>query len=313
MNRFLKHTILFLLPVLIGCVLLFMAPLDRGFAYHFVEGECSNQGSWIYDRIFENKKPIDIALIGASHVANGIDDQLLEERLSSLKGEPVNVANLGYCRGGRDIQYVMLKDLMSKKKPRIVVVEVGEDEPKKSHPVFPYLASNEDLFHSFVFFNQRYFSNLWKGLATRFEYIRMVILKRLPVYKTSSFDFGYQNSDQVALPEAIAENQARWEKRLKRNTLPIFRKIELNYSKLYLGKMIRLARENNCSLVFLYFPEFGSGMEKPFLNDYYEDITNLYLIPPDIISNPANWKDPSHFNDAGAVQTTVWFAGKLAE
>jgi hypothetical protein len=94
MKRFLIHTILFLSPVFIGCILLISVPLNREFAYHFVEGECSNQGSWIYDRILKNDKPIDIALIGASHIANGIDDRLLEEQMSNLSGKPVNVANL---------------------------------------------------------------------------------------------------------------------------------------------------------------------------------------------------------------------------
>jgi hypothetical protein len=207
----------------------------------------------------------------------------------------------------------MMKDLLSEKKPRIVVVEVGEDEPKKSHPVFPYLASNADLFNSFVFFNQRYFSNLWKGLSTRFEYIRVKILGKNPGYQTSIENFGYQNSDQVVQAEAIAENEIRWEKRLKRKTLPLFRKIELNYSKHYLEKMEQLARENNCMIVFLYFPEFGSSMEVPFLQEYYETMSPLYLVPHDLIINPANWKDPSHFNNAGAEQATRWFAGKLAE
>jgi hypothetical protein len=96
----------------------------------------------------------------------------LENELSAITGQKIKVANLGYCRRGRDIQFVMLKDLFQQKKPKILVIEVAEDEPKKSHPVFPYLAESNDLWGSFVFFNQRYFLNIWKGIVVRFEYLK---------------------------------------------------------------------------------------------------------------------------------------------
>src|SRR5690606_2046906 len=104
-----------------------------------------------------------------------IMDETIEKELTNLSGKNIKVANLGYCRRGRDIQYIMLKELFEHKKPSVIIIEVAEDEPKKSHPVFPYLAESSDLWNSCIIFNQRYFSNLRKGTAVRFEQIKSEI------------------------------------------------------------------------------------------------------------------------------------------
>ena len=156
MKRFLKNITVFFVPVLIGIVLLFVIPVDKKFSYQFVKGECNNIASWIYYRTFENQKNIDVVFSGASHFACGIMDEMIENELNEGKTVNTSVVNFGYCRAGRDVQYIMLKDVFKRKNPKILVIEVTEDEPRKSHPVFPFLAETDDLFGSFVFFNQRF-------------------------------------------------------------------------------------------------------------------------------------------------------------
>ena len=135
MKKLIKNIILFLLPFLAGVISLFFIHVDKSFSYHFVKGECEDKASWMYHRTFEDERNIDVVFSGASQTSCAIMDQLISEKLTVAEGREVNVVNYGYCRRGRDIQYVMLKDLFTKKHPTLLILEVYEDEPKKSHPV----------------------------------------------------------------------------------------------------------------------------------------------------------------------------------
>jgi hypothetical protein len=279
MKKLATNIIFFILPVLAGTVLLFLIPVDKNFNYHFVKGECDNKAAWIYHRVFEQPENIDIVFSGASQTSCGIMDELIENEISAITGQKIKVANLGYCRRGRDIQFAMLKDMFQQKKPKILVLEVAEDEPKKSHPVFPYLAESNDLWGSFVFYNQRYFLNIWKGIVVRFEYIKYRLFPDKILNNSRITEkFGYLPSDQVAEPKILEKNKVDWTKRISKSKPDFFRKVELNYSKHYLEKIVELARQNYCEVVFLYLPESGSNLKYPLLKDYYESLGKLLIL-----------------------------------
>jgi hypothetical protein len=226
----------------------------------------------------------------------------------------MKVANLGYCRRGRDIQYVMLKDLFQQKKPKILVIEVAEDEPKKSHPVFPYLAESHDLWGSIVFFNQRFPVNIWKGIVVRFEYVKHVVFhEENQIENQYKESFGYLPSTQIAEPEIIKQNETDWTNRLSKSKPEFVRNIELNYSKHYLEKIVNLARQHNCKVLFLYLPESGSKIKIPLLSDYYKTLGRLILLPDSIVTNPLNWKDATHFNDSGAVKVSEFIVSEISD
>lgn len=307
MKKFIKHSILFSLPLIVGIVALFSIPLDKNFAYHFVRGECDNKASWMYHRIFEDPRPVDVVFSGASHTGSAIMDQFISEELSLKTGNKIEAVNYAYCRGGRDIQYIMLKDLFEQKHPRILVIDVAEDEPKKSHPVFPYLAESKDLFCSFVPFNQRYFTAIWKGIVVRFESLRNEITGGNTASSETQYpDFGYRPSTHVVDEANIKENAAKWHRRLSKQKPQILRKLELNYSLHYLQKIARLARENQCTLLFVYLPESGSNLKEPLLESYYEILAPVIILPESLIHERTNWKDATHFNDSGAWAAS-WF------
>lgn len=312
MKQLTKNIILFILPFLMGIVVLFLVPVSKNFSYHFVKGECDDKASWIYKRIFEQERNIDIVFIGASQTSCAIMDEYIEKELINLSGKTKNIANLGYCRRGRDIQFVMLKDLFQQKKPKILVIEVAEDEPKKSHPVFPYLAESNDLWRSFVFFNQRYLLNIWKGIVVRFEYLKFRLFQEDYKPNDGQPDFGYLLSTQIAPLEVIHQNEIDWQNRVSKTKPAIIRNLELNYSIHYLKKIVKLAENNNCKVLFLYLPESGSGIKAPLLKEFYNDLGELIILPDSIISNHSNWKDATHFNDSGAMNASQYVAFELS-
>ena len=200
MRKFLTYIILFLIPFFIASVTLFLIPIDKKFSYNFVKGECENKASWIYNRVFVDNRDIDVVFVGASQTGCAIMDDVIEKELNKDLKRKINVVNFGYCRRGRDIQYVMLKDMFSIKKPKIIVLEVAEDEPKKSHPVFPYLANTKDLFDSFVLFNQRYLVNVFKGTTVRFEFLKYKVFNTDIEIPENPEPFGYRHSSQHVIP-----------------------------------------------------------------------------------------------------------------
>lgn len=312
MIKFAKHITLFLLPFIIAAIALFIIPVEKDFSYHFVQGECNDKASWIYHRIFENNKDIDVVFSGASQTGCAIMDEYIDVKFAQHSNEKLNVVNLGYCRRGRDVQFVMLQDLFRNKKPKILIVEVAEDEPKKSHPVFPYLAETSDLFGSAILFNQRFFISIWKGLVVRFEYLKYKIFDGKNI-KYDHSNFSYLSSQQIAAPETITKNAQIWQRRLA-NPNPLFlRKLELNYSKHYVQKIAELAEQNNCKLLFLYLPESGSKLTKPLLFDFYKSMAPVLLLPDSITTNANNWKDQTHFNDFGAKEISDMIQNKLLD
>lgn len=312
MKKFIQYIAVFVTPFLLGTFILFLFPIDKNFSYHFVKGECDDKASWIYNRIFTQAENIDIAFSGASQTSCAIMDETIEKLLSA-NGKELKVANLGYCRRGRDIQYVMLKDLFNHKKPKILIIEVAEDEPKKSHPVFPYLAESNDLRGSFVLFNQRYFINIRKGIVVRFEQLKYHIFKNENYSNENHNRFGYIPSSQIVQPELIRQNAENWEMRLSKTTPEILRSVETNYSKHYIEKIAKLAADNNCQVLFLYLPESGSKMRLPMLIDFYQKFGNLYILPDSIVNNKNNWKDATHFNDSGAQKVSEFIADELID
>ncbi|MGE0019594.1 MAG: hypothetical protein AB7S72_08015 [Draconibacterium sp.] len=306
MKKFARNIAVFLVPVFIGIILLFTVPVNKKFSYQFVKGECSNIASWIYYRAFENQKSIDIAFSGASHFACGIMDELIENELNSNSDYPITVANLGYCRGGRDVQYIMLKDILKHKKPKILFIEIAEDEPRKSHPVFPFLAESNDLFGSFVFFNQRYFKSLWNGLIVRFEFFKFKLMRETYFTPDNTSNFGYLHSDQLANPDEMESNKRAWQNKLNRPKPELIKTIERNYSKHYFTKIVQLANQHKCRVLFFYLPESGSNLKVPLNMKFYETLAPVISLPDTIINNPANWKDPMHFNDTGAEKTSLF-------
>ncbi len=311
MKKLLKQISLFLLPLVIGIALLFSINPDKQFSYYFVKGECNNKAGWIYDRIFLSDKKLDVVFIGASQTACAVKDELIEKRLNEQTGEKVKVASLGYCRGGRDIQYSMLKDVFREKKPRFVIIEVTEDEPKKSHPVFPYLAESKDIIGSHVFFNQRYLESLWKGLILRFEFLKVKVFGYPELTGDTSANHGYIPTDAIVGEKLLLNNRMNWERRLKKKKPALLRSIEIRYSMHYLQKMTDMAEKNGCRIVFLYLRESGSGLRLPMLYNYYKSVADVIVLPETIFTTSQYWSDATHFNDTGATFASEQIAAEL--
>src|SRR6187402_494770 len=136
MKRLYKNIILFILPI--ALVFIFVS-INKRLKYIGLKKECFDHGLLLYDRIYKDAKPVDLAFFGSSHTINAIDDTLIARKLNK------SVFNFGFCSLGQNIYYTLLKEVLTTKKISTVVLEVREDEDRYSHKVFPFIADTKDV------------------------------------------------------------------------------------------------------------------------------------------------------------------------
>ncbi|MDP2335287.1 MAG: hypothetical protein Q8N05_02335 [Bacteroidota bacterium] len=307
MKRLLLKILLFFGLFIIPFLALFLTPYPKDFAYHFIKNDCYNHGAWIYDRITKNTVPIDIAFIGSSHTIHAYQEKKMEDRL----GPDYHLANLGYCRYGRDLEYLTLKLLLRNKSPKMIVLEVHEDEEKNSHDIFPFLAETKDIIFTPTLINRDYLADLIHGASARLEYFKTtyVFTEKIPITDFSLY--GYGESMRTVSEKELTDNEMAWGKRLGRKTFESVEEVQLKYPMAYLKKMVELIKEKNRSIVFVYLPEFGSKLKVPKYAGYYQSIAPLLIPPESVLDNPVYWMDASHLNDKGSEILSEWMVKQI--
>ena len=302
MKKLIRNIIFFLTPVLLIIIIL---PVNKRLVYKGLKGDCFNHGIWIYDRIFNNEKPIDIAFIGSSHTINGINDKLISENIDYGKA-----VNLGYCRLGRNLSYVLLKDLISQKKIKILILEVREDEDRYSHPIFPYVATSRDVLLPNPFFNRDILSDIWTHLTYKTEILQDYIYNQQKDTPLRNNDYGFASSKDTASSKFLDEIKLK--RSIKKMTLTKFkRNFYMSFARKYLSKINELCKKNNIQIIFLYLPSYGYSIEKPKEFETYNKYGKVLIVPKFILENKNNWHDEEHLNQTGANELSIWISNQI--
>ncbi len=301
MKRITLHTILFTLPVIL---LVFLFPQDKKQVYASLKDDCSNRGNWMYQRIYENPLPVDIAFIGSSRTENSINERLLEYYIPEYR-----TLNFAYCRYGRNLHYMLIKILIEEKHLKAVVLEVRQEENPYSHPVGANFMENEDLITSYPFFNKDWFADYATAFSFRLQLVQEAIWGNQGQLTLDTNEYGfYPNYTVPNLSEIEKEGAERqnvgedsWKRKME-NTYPLH----------YLKKIAKLCEEYNVQLIFLYLPGYGVPQKEPTLADFYKEHGQLIIPPDSILQNIENWADPNHFNPDGSVLMSRWLGEELA-
>jgi hypothetical protein len=312
MKKFILHILLFILPVVVGAIIIVWLPLNKKRAYHYLTDDCEGRGAWMYRRIFESEKPVDLAFLGSSHTINGINDTLINQQLAASSSNMVT-CNLGYCRLGRDLTYILIKHLLEQKKTKIFIVEVLPDEQPHSHPVFPYLAGIEELVPPKTILNRSYLGNIYNASVARLMYIRQDLYKEPYTYKYGlREDAGFTTNTFPADTNALnIKKESLYKMRHKSHTWT--RNINMPYPRAWLANINALVKKNNVRLVFLYIPPYGSPEPVPIEMKTYLQYAPVWIPPDSIFNNKGNWYDVGHLNLKGANTLSTWVAGKIQE
>ncbi len=311
MKRFLTYTGLFLLPFFIAVLVLWKVSYPRKFAYNYVEGSCFNRGQFVYDRLFESGRPIDIAFVGTSHTMNAINDSLIEREISNTGTSLRYVANISYCWEGLNGQYVIIKDLVEQKSPKIIVLEVRENEKKINHEVFPYICDTHDALSQPYFSNAACLINLYKSSIARFDLLNNG-RKYLSVPPDTTMHFGHITNNDIPKPETLEnERVVQWMNfGLKGRLLDDHIS---DFSKFYFDRIVGLCKEKGIALYFLYLPGYGDILNEPLDAELYRNTGTLVIAPEEIRRDAGNWANTSHMNARGGNALSEWVGDYFKE
>lgn len=298
MKKLLQKSLLFVAPIIL---LLALLPVNRRFKYQGLKDDCFNHGLWIHDRIFVNKDPIDLAFIGSSHTINGIDDQLINEKLANAK-----VTNLGYCRLGRNLSYILLKETLETKKPKHLILEVREGEDRFSHPVFPFIATTDEVLLPSLLFNADIFVDIWDHFVSKIDISQDYLYENAAPIRTN--EFGFASSPDTVSKELLDEIELKPPKKEKSD---LERTFHSKFALSYLERINDLCQENNITMTFLYLPSFGTHKTVPSEYENYLKYGKVLLLPKEMLQNKDLWSDEGHFNQAGAHELALWVSDKI--
>ena len=139
------------------CVCSHLLPHDRYIRYQQLTDSDLFRTRWVYERIHYDKTPIDVAIIGSSRVEAAISAPILEKELSEKLGRPIHVANLAIPQEGRNLHYLVARELMENHpETRIILLSVVE-KADLTHPAFRYLADPIDVLQAPLLLNHYYF------------------------------------------------------------------------------------------------------------------------------------------------------------
>jgi hypothetical protein len=303
MKKLYRNILLFLVPLL---ALLLLMPVNQRQKYIGLKHDCFNHGIWIYDRIFNNSKSVDVAFIGSSHTINDIDDRLIENRLA----KKFTVANFGYCRLGRNLSYVLLKELLKKKHPQYVFLEIREDEDYFSHPIFPYVASDREVLFPHLLFDARYFSDIWTHFSYKMELLQDALFsneKETPVRNNA---FGHSAFRDTIAPGVLAKAYLE-QNSVKEKPSKLIRDFHLAFARGYLKAIGSLCEQEKIKLIFLYLPSYGSGLKRPREFATYAKYGKVWWPPSTVFHKKTNWHDTGHLNGEGARELSLWLAKRM--
>lgn len=308
MKRFFLNIFIFLTPAM---VIILLVPVNARFRYEGLKNDCFNHGLWIYDRIHQNEKPVDLALLGTSLILNAADDEYIEQELQK-DGYHLAVANFGYCRHGRNLSYILLKELVENKEPAMLLLEVRDNESRKGHPVFPYMARSLDVVGAWPFFNGKWLSDWWIHVVYKMEILQDQLFGEKDTVPVRTRDFRGATSGDTAsfmLLEEAANRRMGNEKAA--GPLDLF--LHETYSRKYHHKIAGLCRKYGIQLIYLYLPVYGSRTFLPAELKTYETYGTVVIPPEKIFKDPSNWLDDSHLNASGARKYSAWLSDLILQ
>lgn len=297
MGSFLKKLFKFLLPLIFFVVVVYAAPISRKFAYGFInKGGCEYRSAWIHHLVFEDTAAIDVAFIGTSHTMCAMNDAWMEQQINDSLHSHLHFRNLAYCGYERNLNYVMARDIFQQKKPKVMVVEVRENESQSSHIYFGNIATTADLFTAPIAWNRYYLRDLYMGFIFRLQHLREVLTGEAGNHHVDipASPYGFNGGDRLADPAIMFDHDTR-----KRNAAFIEKGVD-GVDLEYMDRIATLAKENNTTIVMVYLPLYAQAHKKTGVIERYSAYGKIIFPPQEILDDKANWQDEGHLNNRGA-------------
>ena len=305
------------------CVLSYLLPHDRYVRYQQLTESDLFRSRWVYERIHYDKTPIDVAIIGSSRLETSASAPILEKELSEKLGHPVHVANLAIPEEGRNLHYLVARELVQNHpETRIILISVVE-QADLSHPAFRYLADSADLLRAPLLVNHYYFLD---AAFLPYRQISYFVQTLFPTwfkvsrtfrkdYMGTSFDTTYSfylpsgklvdryyvmPKDKLDAGSRQTINALGGQWREPSHWHALNNPLENEYTK----QLVEVARKHCVETIFVRLPFYKSP---PHMYDeaLYRGLGPLLDAEP-LNGDPRNYEDRGHFNRSGTDLVSAW-------
>jgi hypothetical protein len=292
-----------------------MLPDDPYQRWQLLDGTIHKNARWIYERSNFDSTPIDVAFLGPSRMQAAVIAPQLEAALGA-KGIPAHVVNFSLPENGRDLHYLIARELFRTKSPKVLVIGVIEKPSRFGHPAFKYLAPSRLVADPGYFINLDYFSNL---VYLPYRQMELFLADLSPslmgltktfnpaTYRGSSIDMrpAALNHDNPMPRDELISDVDKLEKGIHPPILPAsLRDVEFGDERHYIREIAELAREKGTRIVFLSLPYYTGPddiQEEPFYRQFGDFINASFL------ASHAEWYgDHAHLTPHGARVLTDW-------
>lgn len=285
-----------------------------------------NNGGYIFikDEIFHQKDDIDILFIGGSVIWNAVDTPQVQKALSEELGRPAKVVTFGFNFNSIDIPYTQLRDLLERRRVRMVVFSI---------PRLSWTKGPSTLAYKFLRYDEN--RDVVDGLSpeSRISLYACNVLRSprdlLTIVRQNPSMVSPYSKDLGAFKKA--EGMVQNPETFQRFTppSPVFSSSDLIYSSKtqadfyftnaqlsahqdhYLNKLVELLKEKKTPLVMLNVPQYSEKHSNKIieLQDWSKRTgTEIPLIgiAPTVLFKGLNEQeveklhcDPEHFNKNG--------------
>jgi hypothetical protein len=297
--------------------------------FQLVKDTQYTEAQWIYERIHFDSRPIDVVVVGPSRTWFGVIPSRMEEDFGS-RGWSMGVVNFSLLGPGRNLNYVIVKELFdAKRQPKVLVIGIS-DKPARwfGHPAFRFVADASDVAQAVFPSNLNYLANL--GYLP-FRQMKLTAMALFPAsfnvaprfdpasYPGSNYDSalsfrmpdGHLIDRDRVMPRATLLKDAARLRDSRPQLLPAsWADLEFGDENFYIRKIVAMARARGVKIAFLSIPYF-TGPGNTLEDDFYAQYAPIFSA--DFVSDKDQlfW-DYEHLNSAGATLVTDWLADRLA-
>lgn len=293
-----------------------LLPTDRYQQWQLLNGTMHERSKWMYERIHYDPKPIDVVFVGSSRFVLGIDAPRIAEGLRARGMKDAEVVNFSLAEAGRDVHEAIIEEMLTAKRPKLIVIGVQDKPSRFGHPAYKYLASQHGLLDPGYAFNANYLPNLaylpfrqmklfaadlfpsWFGLAKAFN----------PAdYEGSSVDTTYIKQkdgswvqhDQPGNIDEIMQTVRYVQQHTNPPILPQrYADLEFGDERHYIRSIVEKAHARGIKVAFLGLPNYLGDtrlQERAFYQQY-----GIVWNRPEYSKHPELYYDFVHLTSHGA-------------
>ena len=306
-------------------------PHDPYIRWQDMRSEAWARLGWIYERIHFDETPIDIAFIGTSHTMNGVDGAAVRAAMAAAGGACRHVANFAFPSYGRNMHWLIARELLEHRKVGTLVLEVFENESRKAHPFFSTVAEVSDVLQAPLLINLNYFSDIAQLPARQVMLgLKTLMPERFGLHRR--FDPAHYDGEDVdntrqvqvggvaltpprdrVLPPERLERAAERARAAKNGNMlgSHLQALEYRYPRHYLDRILALAAERGVAVKFLYLPSYAYVGSQPRDPSLYAGHGEM-LSTGTLLADTGLWYDPDHLNAQGAALLSTQLGKLLA-